>query len=77
MSLLSSLTIKLLVKSKVKIGNDGDDCGDIGDDDVADGSCHFFFHSKLLVQSKVKMGNEGGEEPVDVRKIYTFAPVSK
>ena len=77
LALVTFFIIKLLVKSKVKIGNDGDDCGDIGDDDVAYDPCHFFFHSKLLVQSKVKMGNECGKEAVDVQKIYIFTPVSK
>ena len=76
LALVTFFIIKLLVKLKVKIGNDSDNCSDIGDDDVADGPCHFF-HSKLLVQSKVKMGSECGKEAVDVQKIYTFTPVSK
>ena len=75
LALVTFFIIKLLVKSKVKIGNDGDDCGDIGDDDVADGPCHFFTPSFLCSQKK--MGNECGKEAVDVQKIYTFTPVSK
>ena len=75
LALVTFFIIKPLVKSKVKIGNDCDDCGDIGDDDVADGPCHFFTPSFLCSQKK--MGSERGEQAVDVQKIYTFTPVSK
>ena len=52
LALVTFFIVKLLVKSKVKIGNDGDDCGDIGDDDVADGSCHFFSSPSFLYSQK-------------------------
>ena len=50
LALVTFFIVKLLVKLKVKIGNDSDDCGDIGDDDVADGPCHFFTPSFLYSQ---------------------------
>ena len=75
LALVTSFTIKFLVKLKVKIGNDSDNCSDIGDDDVADGPCHFFTPSFLCSQKK--MGSERGEQAVDVQKIYTFTPVSE
>ena len=69
LALVTFFIIKLLVKSKVKIGNDGDDCGDIGDDDVADGSCHFFsLQASCTVKSKdgQRMWQGGCRRPEDL-----------
>ena len=75
LALVTFFIVKLLVKLKVKIGNDSDNCSDIGDDNVAFGPCHFFTPSFLCSQKK--MGNECGEQAVDIQKIYTFTPVSE
>ena len=57
------------MKSKVKICNHGDDCSDIGDDDVAYGPCHFFsLQASCTVKSKdgQRMWRAGCRRPEDL-----------
>ena len=68
LALVTSFTIKFLVKLKVKIGNDSDNCSDIGDDNVAFGPCHFFTPSFLCSQKKdgQRMWQGGCRRPEDL-----------